>query len=60
MIAELGVKGKIALFEAGGLKKPVKRTYKPKAKEDLTNFLTASSQTISNINAKLSKVVIKE
>jgi len=60
MIAELGVKGKIALFEAGGLKKPVKRTYKPKAKEELTNFLTASSQTISNINAKLSKVVIKE
>lgn len=56
MLAELDVKGKIALFERG-FKKTVIKSYK--RDYDLTSFMTASNATIQSMTEKLGLIVVK-
>ena len=57
MIAELGVKGKIFLFEKGIMKSKItKKVYK---KEDMTSFVNASSASMQNMNDLINKLVAK-
>lgn len=52
MIAELGVKGKIALFEKG-FKTRVKKTFK---KEEIALFMAASSASLQHMNDTMNKL----
>ena len=52
MINELGVKGKIALFEKG-FKTRVKKTFK---KEEIALFMAASSASLQQMNDTMSKL----
>jgi hypothetical protein len=58
MLAELGVKGKIALFEKG-IRKPVKKVTRAKAKEEFAAFMQASNSSLAMMNENISKIVVK-
>ena len=55
MIAELGVRGKIALFEKG-IRKPAKKPTQEKTRREFAAFMAQSNASLANMNSNLSRM----
>ena len=59
MIAELGVRGKIALFEKGVKAKEAPKKSKRRAQEEYTNFIAQAGLSFENMMKSMDNLVVK-